>query len=671
MVASKGRCGPALSRAMGLGRISLVILVVTICVVSVTGNHSHAASFPSPWAQDEVKQAIAAGLVPADMLGDYTKPITRAEFCRLLIIVMEKAAGTSMEEWLRAHMQRTDFDFTVSPFSDTLDRNVLAACYLNIIQGRDENHFDPDGNVTREEAARSLSATLLYWYAADLPYGPDEPYTDYSQMDPLTQWHVANLKRAGIMVGVGNNLFDPKGTLTREQAYVAILRLRNILPFPGGHTSTRPALEHPKVRVCFEDTQVEFEGADQYGCALVPSSYVSAAMGAKVDHDNLTGRITITRGDDTLLLVLASYEASVNGEAVTLEVPPRLLDGELMLPFRFICEALGMWVEWWNDDLCIRVYSSPPTSPLMANLMNKGLATGEDGWLYYATYDGIYRSRIDGSESEKIADTEASHLNKRGDWLVFSPHHYSYSSNNEYSGSPWIFRVPVDGGEPQEVAHVEAQQVTVLGDYVYYSGIDFETFEKSIYRVRLDGGEPEPVVRNVVSRFYIDGDWVYYTGKGLYRAKADGSAVEKISDFLVHTYLVVHDGWVYCVRYDDGCLYRIRTDGSDVQRLFGDYRCQGLNVAGGWVYFATEASGTDDPDRSVSLAIRRMRLDGSEVRVVATLDEDAQCWAICVQEGWVFFETTSPSKTVPYGVAYTLYRMRTDGSGLEVISKSE
>lgn len=286
-------------------------------------------------------------------------------------------------------------------------------------------------------------------------------------------------------------------------------------------------------------------------------------------------------------------------------------------------------------------------------------------------YDGVYCSRRDGSELSKIADTEASHLNKCEDWLIFSPNHYSYSSVKDYSGSPWIFRVPVEGGEPEELAHVEARQVTVVDDHIYYGGVDYKTFERAVYRMNAGGGDPELMVGKVVSRFYIDGDWIYYTDKGIYRAKMDGTAVEQLCDFLVHTYMIVSDGWIYCVRYDDGCLYRMSTDGTEIQQLFADYRCQGLNVANGWIYFATKASRGQDPDETIPPAIRRMRLDGSDVQVLATLDQDAQCWAICVEEGWVFFETTSPSRTVQYGVAYSLYRMNTDGSDLELLSQSE
>lgn len=96
-----------------------------------------------------------------------------------------------------------------------------------------------------------------------------------------------------------------------------------------------------------------------------------------------------------------------------------------------------------------------------------------------------------------------------------------------------------------------------------------------------------------------------------------------------------------------------------------------LNVADGWIYFTTKASEGQNPDETIPPAIRRMRLDGSDAHVLTTFDEDAQCWAICVEEGWIFFETWKPSKTVEDGVAYTLYRMNTDGSDLELLSQSE
>lgn len=434
------------------------------------------------------------------------------------------------------------------------------------------------------------------------------------------------------------------------------------------------ALANPDVRVYFEDVQVEFEGASPYiesGRTMVPVGYVPKVLEAQVDCNRITERVTITKGDDELFFELGSHEAVVNGETVVLDVAPALVSGEVMVPLRLVSEGLGAWVEWWNADRSVRVYSSAPTASPMANLMNEGLVTSADGWVYYVMYDGVYRSRRDGSELKKIADTEASHLNKWGEWLVFSPNHYNTSSSKDYSGSPWIFRVPVDGGEAEEVAHVQARQVTVVDDHIYYRGTEYVTFQWNVSRMEVGGGDSELEVANVMSRFYIDGDWIYYTDKGIFRAKIDGTAVEQITDFLVYTYMIVSDDWIYCVRYDDGCLCRISTDGTEIQRLFTDYRCEGLNVADGWIYFATRAPKDQNPDDAIMPAIRRMRLDGSDVQVLATFGEDSQCWAICVDDGWVFFETWALSKIVESSPAYTLYRMNTDGSGLELLSQSE
>lgn len=423
-----------------------------------------------------------------------------------------------------------------------------------------------------------------------------------------------------------------------------------------------------EVRVYFEDEKIEFDGARPYiegGRTLVPVSFVSSALGAHVDYNPATGQLTIIKGDNALFLTLSSTQAIVNGETVTLDVAPALVSSEPVVPLRFVSEVLGAWVEWWNADRSVRVYSSAPSATEMANIMNHGLATSAGGWMYYVNYDGIYRSRRDGSELSKIADSQASYLNSWEDWLVFSPNHYDSSSSNTYSGSPWVFRIPVDGREPEEIARVSASQVAVIGEHIYYGGIEPETFERSVYRMGIDGSDVEKVVPNVASRYYVDGDWLYHTYQGIYRTKLDGSDVEQICDFTVLSYNIVSDGWVYCVKWDDGCLYRVSTDGTQVQKIT-DYGCQGLNVANGWIYFATQPP---KEEAATLPEIRRMRLDGSDAQVLATFEEP-QCWAICVVDGWVFFETLAPSQTKQYGIDYKLYRMKTDGSDFEVLGQS-
>lgn len=74
---------------MLINRKSLLCLILALgaffCHVPV----SFGASAISPWAEKEVCEAIDLGLIPADMQKDYAKNITRAEFCGLMVVLLE------------------------------------------------------------------------------------------------------------------------------------------------------------------------------------------------------------------------------------------------------------------------------------------------------------------------------------------------------------------------------------------------------------------------------------------------------------------------------------------------------------------------------------------------------------------------------------------------------
>ena len=53
------------------------------------------------------------------------------------------------------------------------------------------------------------------------------------------------------------------------------------------------------------------------------------------------------RGDWTeIVLTVGSTTARINGVAVTLDSPPVVLNNRVYVPLRFICEALGMTVDY-------------------------------------------------------------------------------------------------------------------------------------------------------------------------------------------------------------------------------------------------------------------------------------------------------------------------------------
>lgn len=82
------------------------------------------------------------------------------------------------------------------------------------------------------------------------------------------------------------------------------------------------------------------------GRVLVPLRTVMEQLGASVDYIAATGIINASKGGMNVQLHLGSQQAMVNGNQVTLDVPPLVVDGSTLVPLRFLGEALGDRVNW-------------------------------------------------------------------------------------------------------------------------------------------------------------------------------------------------------------------------------------------------------------------------------------------------------------------------------------
>jgi len=168
---------------------------------------------PSDWAKSAVVQAIQLGLVPDSLQNNYTKPATRLEFCAIAVQVYEKTTGST----ITARKQ----------FADTNDINVAKMAGLNIVSGMGNNKFAPHEQITREQAAVILTNLLQ---ALDSPPTNTAPsFADKNRISPWAISAVGNVQAQGIMNGVGNNQFAPRGLYTREQSIATLLRIYNSL----------------------------------------------------------------------------------------------------------------------------------------------------------------------------------------------------------------------------------------------------------------------------------------------------------------------------------------------------------------------------------------------------------------------------------------------------------
>ncbi len=104
------------------------------------------------------------------------------------------------------------------------------------------------------------------------------------------------------------------------------------------------------------------------GRLLVPLRSVFEAYGAQVGWDNATRTVTIQSPTLNIRMDVNSYTATVNGQAQTLDAPPRVIDGSTYVPLRFAAEALGEKLTYKGDRI------EMPTAGL--TLLIRGEATG-------------------------------------------------------------------------------------------------------------------------------------------------------------------------------------------------------------------------------------------------------------------------------------------------------
>ena len=169
---------------------------------------------PSEWAREYVSKADRIGMTDYFKF-PFTSNITRARFCILAYNMLDRATDI---EW--KHTSEEVFDDT--------DNTMVISLYLEgIIEGKGDKIFAPHDEITREEAA-----TILKRIAEYTKLGYTEMYFEFDDGNQISEWASDSVQRVcnlGVMQGVGNNKFDPKGGYTVEQAITTLVRMFDVI----------------------------------------------------------------------------------------------------------------------------------------------------------------------------------------------------------------------------------------------------------------------------------------------------------------------------------------------------------------------------------------------------------------------------------------------------------
>lgn len=92
------------------------------------------------------------------------------------------------------------------------------------------------------------------------------------------------------------------------------------------------------------------------GSTLVPFRAISESLKAEVTWNAEERSVTVTRDGITVKLFIDSTKATVDGKEVTLEVPAAIVEGNTVVPVRFVSEALKATVKWEEETKSVVIY---------------------------------------------------------------------------------------------------------------------------------------------------------------------------------------------------------------------------------------------------------------------------------------------------------------------------
>ena len=172
----------------------------------------------SSWAASEVKWAAQSDLIDFDLLGsDYTKSITRLQFCSVVVKMAEKLLGKELPA------------AAAGTFTDTNNVYVLKAVAAGITNGVGGGKFAPGDTLTREQMATFIYRALMYVRDnSSIRFTVYEPvlenYSDYKQIDSW-YWDAFGFMNAlGLIKGTSDTVLNPDGKCTIEQALLVAYR---------------------------------------------------------------------------------------------------------------------------------------------------------------------------------------------------------------------------------------------------------------------------------------------------------------------------------------------------------------------------------------------------------------------------------------------------------------
>ncbi len=249
------------------------------------------------------------------------------------------------------------------------------------------------------------------------------------------------------------------------------------------------------------------------------------------------------------------------------------------------------------------------------NLNNSGLFCESNGKVYFSnSYDNgcMYSMNADETDFQKVTTSSVSSINTAGDYL-----YYFMDSGSGGKGMGYvirtmgIYRSRLNGSDSACLVRDGSINMQLVGDYLYYQRYNNQDFT-TLHKIKTDKSENTLIYDGIINPASCNNGIIYYNGTEqdhyLYALDTRTDTISTVYEGDLW-YPVYYQDYIYYMDLSmDYSLCRYSLSSGTVEQLTSD-RVDAFNVGGSYIYY--QKNDSDTP------ALMRMRLDGSELEMVA------------------------------------------------------
>ena len=174
----------------------------------------------SAWAKEELSELHSLRMTPLYFWADYATNMSRAELTFMTVRFYEQIRNRNV----RINQATTPRFMDIQ--GHMFEEHILKAYQLDFVSGFSATEFNPNGNLTRQQAAVIISNFVTSILNTEVPETNIriDMFSDAIDIRPWAAPSVSYVVENGIMQGSNNN-FNPNGLLTREQTLLMIYRI--------------------------------------------------------------------------------------------------------------------------------------------------------------------------------------------------------------------------------------------------------------------------------------------------------------------------------------------------------------------------------------------------------------------------------------------------------------